>query len=507
MLCRIFRGVMDRAASLMLGNFFRGLSGVAWFGRSIRHQVMLAISLMLILATLVAGTIAVINGRNAVDVEIEASMDFAEGYLRELVQRIAAENRLGDLDYLVSREVAHLRHARVYVQDPGAAPRLLHSVDSLSEDESPLNDTPDWFEHLMMPKGGNDHSRLILIPKGERSLILKGDPDDEIAEKWQELSSLAVVAVISIALLVGAFYFVLGWILTPLGALARGLVALEAGESSQRLEIPRVVEVADISRKFNSLAASLDQTRAENGDLYRQIQSVQEDERREIARELHDEAGPCLFGITANAESIDRLARNLDEAPGQQIARRTEEILSITDRLKAMNRALLKRLHPVSIGKVPLPALIKDLVFDFERRHPEVRVTAEVGPFVRAYGEKVDLTVYRATQEALTNAIRHAQAENIMIELREEPRRTGTGIPVAGGVLISLRVSDDGIGLKPGVHAGFGLSAMRERVLSAGGTLAVEAQQPRGTAISIKIPAQSSEPKRLPASEASRITT
>lgn len=488
----------------MLGNIFRGLSGVAWFGRSIRHQVMLAISLLLVIATIVAGTIAVINGRNSVDVEIEASMDFAERYLRELVQRIAAENRLGDLDYLVSREVEHLRHARVYVQDAGGEPKLLQAGDSAESHPSPLKDTPDWFEGLMMPKGGNDHSRFILIPKGERSLILKGDPDDEIAEKWQELSSLAVVAAISIALMVGAFYFVLGWILTPLKALARGLVALQAGESLQRLQIPRVVEVADIAQKFNSLAASLDQTRAENGELYRQIQSVQEDERREIARELHDEAGPCLFGITANAESINKLARNLDAEPARQIERRIEEVLSITDRLKVMNRALLKQLHPVSIGKVSLPALIKDLVYDFERRHPEVRIVAEIGPFVRAYGEKVDLTVYRATQEALTNAIRHAQAENITIELREEPRRAST-VAEGSGILISLRVSDDGVGLKPGVPAGFGLSAMRERVLSAGGSLAVETQIPRGTALAIKIPAQPSEQKRLLVSEAPRI--
>jgi two-component system sensor histidine kinase UhpB len=104
----------------------------------------------------------------------------------------------------------------------------------------------------------------------------------------------------------------------------------------------------------------------------------------------------------------------------------------------------------------------------------------------------------------LTNAIRHAQAENITIELREEPRHAST-VAEGLGILISLRVSDDGVGLKPGVPAGFGLSAMRERVLSAGGSLAVETQIPRGTALAIKIPAQPSEQKRLLVSEAPRI--
>jgi two-component system, NarL family, sensor histidine kinase UhpB len=454
-------------------------------GKSLRNRVLIAISIMLVAATIVAVTVAVFNGRKAVDIEIEASMDFAEGYLRELVKRIDAENRLADLDYIVSREVQHLRHARVYIQDQGAPLKLLKPERTLEDDITPLDDTPDWFEDLMMPRGGNDHSRLILVPKGERALVLKGDPDDEIAEKWRELSALALVAAVSVLVLIGALYFVLGWILNPLVALARGLVALEVGERSQRLAIPKVDEVADIARKFNSLATSLDHAREENGELFRQIQSVQEDERREVARELHDEAGPCLFGITANAESIMNLTGVMKKEDCDQIRKRTEEILSITQRLKAMNRDLLKRLHPVSIGKVPLSSIVGDLIFDFERRHPELRVSASIPNFLRAYGEKIDLTVYRATQEALTNAIRHGHAKHVVVELQE----------VSDGREIKLRVSDDGTGLKPGTRLGFGLSAMRERVLSAGGSLAIEGHQPRGTTLTVRIPARLADAK------------
>lgn len=460
------------------------LANALWFGRPIRHQVLLAIALMLAIASAIAGTIAVMNGRKAVAIEVAASLDFAEGYLRELVRRIAAENRIGDLDYLVAREVQHLRHARVYIQDPGGKPKLLEPEQTLKDDETPLDNTPDWFEHLMSPPG-IEHSRLILIPKGERSLLLKGDPDDEIAEKWRELSALALVAIVALAALVATFYFLLGWILNPLVGLARGLVALEEGERSQRLEVSRVGEVADIARKFNSLAASLDQARAENGELYRQIQSVQETERREIARELHDEAGPCLFGITANAESVISLSRKLNDTG--DIRKRADEILTITTRLKAMNRDLLKRLHPVSMGKVSLGALIHDLVCDFERRHPEVTISTSVKPFEATYGERIDLTVYRSTQEALTNAIRHGDAHHVRVEINENNSERGPQI--------SLRVADDGKGFGPGATIGFGLSAMRERVLAAGGSLAITAHEPSGTQIAIRIP----NPARTPA--------
>ncbi|RUO98523.1 ATP-binding protein [Hyphomicrobium sp.] len=467
----------------------RRLKDAAWFGRSIRQQVLLAISAMLVLATIVMGTTAVLNGRQSVNVEIEASMDTAEGYLRELVRRIAAENRLHDLDDLVAREIQHLRHARVYVQDPGKPMRLLRAPETISDIEDADDRTPDWFEHLMMPAGGNDHTRVINVEANGRYLILKGDPDDEIAEKWEQLSAFSTVALIAIALIMAAFYFVLGRILRPLTALARGLVALEAGERSQRIDIPKVSEVADIAVKFNSLACSLDQARAENGELYRQIQSVQEEERREIARELHDEAGPCLFGITANAESIVALAHSLKDNAALQIGSRTEEILSIAARMKAMNRALLKRLHPVSVGKVPLSALIQDLAYDFERRHPDVRIRVMIALSDKTYGERIDLTVYRSTQEALTNAVRHGQAENVIVEMREVASGDNPENRFAAKA-ITLRVSDDGIGLKPDAEAGFGLSAMKERVLAAGGSLTITGEQPRGTTILIRIPLQ-----------------
>ncbi|MBS0235321.1 MAG: HAMP domain-containing protein [Proteobacteria bacterium] len=468
-----------------------GRAEVAWLGRSIRQQVLLAISAMLILAIALMGTTAVVNGRQSVNVEIEASMDTAEGYLRELVRRITAENRLSELDDLVASEVQHLRHARIYIQDPGQQMRILRPPDADSDADNVLDRTPDWFETLMMPKGGNDHTRIINIEPNGRSLILKGDPDDEIAEKWEQLSALAIVAVIAIALIMAAFYFILGRILNPLTALAKGLAALEAGERSQRLEIPAVSEVEEITRKFNSLAATLDHAREENGELYRQIQSVQEDERREIARELHDEAGPCLFGITANAESIGSLANSLVPEQAEPIRKRTDEILSIATRLKSMNRTLLKRLHPVSIGKVPLSALIQDLIYDFERRHPNVRIGFSGAPYIKGYGERIDLTVYRSTQEALTTAIRHGKAAHIVIELRVE--NTGSAGHEGNSSAICLRISDDGVGLEPDTQAGFGLSAMKERVLASGGSLVIAGYEPRGTTISIKIPLSSAE--------------
>ena len=86
---------------------------------------------------------------------------------------------------------------------------------------------------------------------------------------------------------------------------------MEDGHYATRLKTPKVKELAILTNRFNTLAEALDLAREENSGLYRQLITVQEEERREIANELHDEAGPCLFGITANASSIQTIADQL----------------------------------------------------------------------------------------------------------------------------------------------------------------------------------------------------
>ncbi len=185
--------------------------------------------------------------------------------------------------------------------------------------------------------------------------------------------------------------------------------------------LPKVKELAVITERFNTLAGALDTARDENSRLYRQLITVQEEERREIANELHDEAGPCLFGITANASSIQNLADQLPDGRTAEISRRVGEILSITERLKLLNRALLKKLQPAPLGRVKLAELLDELIAGFQRRHPDTHVSVAIGKLADSYGEAIDLTLYRCIQEGITNAIRHGKARLLTIDLAEKP--------------------------------------------------------------------------------------
>ena len=97
------------------------------------------------------------------------------------------------------------------------------------------------------------------------------------------------------------------------------------------------------------------------------------------------------------------------------------------ERLKLMNRALLKQLRPGSHGRVGLAELINELVAGFERRHPDTHIVYSAGRLAKSYGEPIDVTLYRCIQEGITNAIRHGHAANLTIDLVEESghRRDG----------------------------------------------------------------------------------
>jgi two-component system sensor histidine kinase UhpB len=214
---------------------------------------------------------------------------------------------------------------------------------------------------------------------------------------------------------------------------------------------------------------------------------------------LHDEAGPCLFGITANASSIQMLVDQKPDGRTVEITRRVGEILSIAERLKLLNRALLKKLRPGPLGRVKLSALLDELIAGFQRRHPDTHILVTFGKLADSYGEAVDLTLYRCIQEGITNAIRHGKAGNLSIDLFEEstPRRAGKKAPAK----LSLNLRDDGKGIAPSTLRGFGLTSMTERVRAVGGTCVVEGARARGTRIHIEIPLlrSSEKPNRTPA--------
>ncbi len=451
-----------------------------WRRLTIRRRILIAAAALNLAAIAAAGLVVVLNARIATGVEIDASLDAAARFTRETVSELRAD---------VTPEALHAaltagtpaRHVRFAVFDRDGRPVTgppVHAIDDDDHEEA----APDWFAQVI---GVEAHSLTIpVVVAGQpvATVVLTGEPADEIAEVWQDARALGLIAlVVNVAVLL-VLSLAIGRALAPLAALARGLSRLEEGDYRARLPRPPDDELAVIADHFNALAEQLALTRAENRRLSLRLVSVQDDERRVVAGELHDEVGPCLFGITANARSIEAMAKASRAAKAADIGGRAREIADIADRLKTMNRRLLHRLRPMSLGHVPLADVASGLVQEFRRMAPAVVFDLALGELEDSYGEPVDLTVYRCLQECLTNAVKHAEPRIVMIELAQ---RGGAG---GSERRLHLQVEDDGFGMDSDTPAGYGLTGIAERARALGGHLAWGAGTAGGTRFEIELP-------------------
>ncbi len=472
---------VSRGSVRQLGS--RTAAGRWWYSLPVRWQLMISISFISVGAVLLSILLAVVDARSRVEVEVTSSMELAQQLVNDMVDRLAADGQTTELLDVIPEQLKYVRHARILVSDGHG--ELVQVAPETSVESRVLahpERAPQWFADLVGPMVGTREVRVVLGANRMGTIVIVGEPRDELGEVWEEVSRRAVIWLGITAMMLALLYVVLGRLLTPLINLAGGMHELEDGHYGTRLSEPPVRELAAIAGRFNLLAEALEKARAENSRLYRNLIAVQEDERRQVANELHDEAGPCLFGITANASSIARLAEQAGLTQANPIKTRVEEILTVVSRLKTLNRDLLRRLRPVELGTISLEELVVSLVAGFERRHPEMTFTVVTSSLARGYGEAVDLTIFRCVQEALTNAMQHGRASRVHIEIWEEPE------PAPGWRLLQLIVQDNGKGFVSGATWGIGLTAMRERVRAIDGASKIVSSPERGTTISVTVP-------------------
>jgi two-component system sensor histidine kinase UhpB len=449
---------------------------------------MISISAMSIGAVLLSIVLAVVDSRDRVKVEVTSSMELTQGLVRDIVQSMAKRSKMEDLLEAVPAQLKYVRHARILATNEEGELVQIAPVDMLPGETTGVRErAPQWFTKLVGPEVGTREVRIVMGNSTLGTIVIVGEPGDELAEVWEEVSRRAVIWLIITAVMLVILYVVVGRLLNPLVSLAEGMLELEDGHYGARVSPPRVRELAVIAERFNMLAGALGRAREENRQLYRHLIALQEDERRQVANELHDEAGPCLFGITANASSISRLAEQTPQPQAGEIKSRIGEVLTISERLKTINRDLLRRLRPIELGRISLKEVIESLLSGFGRRHPEAEFSFKTGPLARTYGEAIDLTLFRCVQEALTNAVRHGGASHVGVELAEE--KDGSSANGSGqGRSLRLVIHDDGEGFAASTPIGLGLTAMRERVSTIDGTSKIETSPEGGTTISVLVP-------------------
>jgi signal transduction histidine kinase len=242
-------------------------------------------------------------------------------------------------------------------------------------------------------------------------------------------------------------------------------------KQSKRLDAAREEQRAELQRERDRLETEVERRTQDLTELARHLQTVREDERSRLARELHDELGGLL---TAAKLDVARVKSRLKGAP-PEIGERIGHLVQSLDAGIALKRRIIEDLRPSTLSNLGLTAALEVLCGEFARR-AEVKVQTDIDEVSLA--DDVQLTAYRVVQEALTNVSKYAKASQVTVRLRND------------GEVARLSVRDDGAGFDTrGVPMrSRGLAGMRFRVASHGGRLDLTSQPGKGTTIEAQLP-------------------
>lgn len=208
-----------------------------------------------------------------------------------------------------------------------------------------------------------------------------------------------------------------------------------------------------------------------NRELTQRLITAQEDERRALSRELHDEIGQTCTALRIEAAWISHAKP--EDWPA--VVASAQRIGQTSARMHGLARDMLKHLRPPDLDTLGLVGALQALCNSWEE---QCGVACGLYPHVLSrLSDEIGMALYRVVQEALNNIARHARATQVRVSLSEEAGR------------LRLRVQDNGCGIPSGteVHAGLGLLGMRERVAALGGQIEWLEQQP-GTCVSVTVP-------------------
>jgi signal transduction histidine kinase len=341
---------------------------------------------------------------------------------------------------------------------------------------------PHWFAAAVETFLGG-HAAVVR-PISARSVTAGtvsavADPDAAISLAWRHILDnvhVALLMAVAIALLAS---LAITHALAPAQLIVAALQRMANGQYRTSLPRFRSMELAMIGRAVGELGDRLAQATEQRATLTRRLLEIRSDERRALARELHDEFGQNLTAILAFANTIE--AASAQERGRDDVAQDARMISQATLHIMACLRGTLNRLRHPPAEELGLEASLINLVDSWRSQsatQPMIQLDLQ-GDFADVRGI-VATTAYRVAQECLTNSLRHGAAREIVLRIE---RRTG----LENTLLV--RVEDDGGGdaAKVAQSAGFGLTGIRERVTALGGSLSI-ARARRGVSVAATIP-------------------
>ncbi|NOQ13377.1 MAG: histidine kinase [Methyloprofundus sp.] len=432
---------------------------------SLRYQISLRILLISLCILMLGGSIAIWQARNAVSNEVDSSIKLALQLIKISVD--STQSNKADWIYRLS-SLEQTRHLKIQLKSPsGSIIDIMRSSPPNKQQETP----PSWFVKLVVSDYPKAEYQIGTFDNRFFTLIIQANPMDEITEVWHETIAFFSSILLLVFLTFLSVHLVFNKTLQSIQIIVKNLKGIEKGEYHKKLPDFSTQEYDSIAKAINHMNDVLNSTQQQNQALTQHSLEIQEEERRRLSQELHDEFAQSLTAIKVMA-----VAATYEEADTKTI---TTSIVEICDHLMTVLRSMMKQLHPLILTELGLKATLEDLINHWETRATPISFSLQVDDAVDTLDKTIIIQVFRVIQESLTNIIRHANATRVTISLSINPDSN----------TLDLWVNDNGQGCDlNSVSAGFGLQGMAERVKLLGGTFELQSQPAKGMQIKAQIP-------------------
>jgi len=413
---------------------------------SLKLRLILIVNLLLFIAIFIGFFSVVFTSKNAVRSEIVSSLKLAEFSIKTGIQKnpdlyLFQDNLLGlkDLD--------QIRHLSI---------QLLDSNGSVIDENKNLNTKvhiPLWFQNAL-----DIYSKDLktmdfpLMQFGDQigSVKVIPNPIYEYDEIWQQFKNGLIIAVIFFVFVNLSIFFLFEKIISPISQLIQGFRNLEQGSYKNNKDKFGISELDILRVKLNQLTVTLKKNDERIHELNQKLITIQEQEKKEISRDLHDEIGQSLAAIQVQAAAI-----KTSKKPNTQ----ADLIISTTKDLMQQTRNLIKRLSLSIIDDLGIEDALVDLIKNWSRRTACKNINVNVDlPNSRVFKTQLNETLYRLTQEALTNIAKHSRPKEVLISIQRNDNE------------IHLSFMNNGILRRAKKTDGIGILGMQERVKNLSGS-------------------------------------
>lgn len=445
---------------------------------SLRSNINLLITLVMVVFVIALAALEIDASRRSIQEEMEATTRVTVQMLTNLIQSEEAHGGQPSPRALVGflEQMGRIRAHDIRIDSPVGIP-LYESPPSPYK----IGQTaPAWFTKLVSPP-----VKPITLNVGAGKLQILPDASRSVLDAWDELLKLFWLSLALFTLVNLIVFWFAGRALHPVKDIVNGLRKMELGQFHARLPRFKVREMAAISDTFNRMAQAVEESFTvkreaektahelkENRELTQLIQRHIEEERRNLALELHDELGQSVTAVKTIATSL--VNRTRDKHPELQSA--AQMIVDVSAQMYDSMHGMVRQLRPLALDKLGLRDALQELVDSQQARNPSIQINLAMAGDFKQIDADVSIAAYRMVQECLTNIVRHAGATRADVNVRADDD-------------LEIIVQDNGKGLPADQESReerFGLMGMRERAEGLGGTFRLESEE--GVRVSVKLP-------------------